>query len=120
MIGALQRCSMLVRSSVVLPGGGLGWLVRMGRICARAETSQTATTRPCSATLAWRKISRRRPAAGSPGFSWLIMGAGREGKLQDSCAALQQIERPFQTPQRGRQIGPQLDVQAVGLVDVVQ
>src|SRR5882672_3338928 len=59
MIGAPQRCSVLSRSRRVCGDCALPALVMTGVTSARDETSHRVTARPCRATLASRKTSRR-------------------------------------------------------------
>src|SRR6267154_843971 len=59
IMGAPQRCSVLSRSRRVSAPWALPALVKTGTTSARDETSQRVTARPCRATLASRKTSRR-------------------------------------------------------------
>src|SRR6267143_20583 len=59
IMGAPQRCSVLSRSRRVSAPWAVPALVKTGTTSARDETSQRVTARPCRATLASRKTSRR-------------------------------------------------------------
>src|SRR2546421_2855018 len=93
MMGADQWCSVLSRSSRVSAARACVALVSTGSTSALGETSHSATTRPASATLAWRSTSRRRRSmVRAAGAGWVSTLSQYEKRRRDDRAFLRHVQ----------------------------
>src|SRR2546421_4476451 len=91
MMGADQWCSVFSRSSRVSAARACVALVSTGSTSALGETSHSATTRPASATLAWRSTSRRRSSSAA-GAGWVSTMSQYENRRRNDRAFLRHVQ----------------------------
>src|SRR5256885_6889255 len=91
MMGADQWCSVFSRSSRVSAARACVALVSTGSTSALGETSHSATTRPASATLAWRSTSRRRSSSAA-GAGWVSTMSQYENRPRNDRAFLRHVQ----------------------------
>src|SRR5256714_10577886 len=113
MMGADQWCSVFSRSSRVSAARACVALVSTGSTSALGETSHSATTRPASATLAWRSTSRRRRSmVRAAGAGWVSTLSQYENRRRNDRAFLRHVQAEMR---HNRYFGSTMSESAPGL-----